>query len=215
MKVGVIGAGNMGSAFARRLSAAGHEVVIASRDMSDAEEAASSVGGSVRAVPHDDVAKGADVLIAATPFPQQADAIRQAGAIDDKVVIEISNPMKEDMSGLAVGLDTSAAEEVAKAVPEARVVKAFNTVFAQVLAEDTPNGSEQPVQVFYASDDDGAKSKARELIESMGFEPVDAGPLANARYLEPMGMLNIYFGYVAERGTTIAPHWQELDRTSR
>jgi 8-hydroxy-5-deazaflavin:NADPH oxidoreductase len=211
MKVGIIGAGNMGSAFARRLSAAGHEVFIASREMADAEQAASAAGGSVRAVPQAELAGRADVLIAATPFAQQADAIRDSGSVDGKVVIEISNPMKEDMSGLAVGLDTSAAEEVSQAVPKARVVKAFNTVFAQVLSERPSHDSDREVQVFYASDDDGAKGQVRDLIDSMGFEPVDAGPLSNARYLEPMGMLNVYFGHMAERGTAIAPKWQALD----
>lgn len=210
MKVGIIGAGNMGSAFARRLSASGHEVFIASRDVTDAEKAASSVGGSVRAVPQGELAARADVLIAATPFAHQAEAIRDSGGVDGKVVIEISNPMKEDMSGLAVGLDTSAAEEVSRAVPSARVVKAFNTVFAQVLSKRPQRDGNREVQVFYASDDDGAKADVRGLIESMGFDPVDAGPLANARYLEPMGMLNIYFGYVAERGTGVAPRWQEV-----
>jgi hypothetical protein len=82
-------------------------------------------------------------------------------------------------------------------------VKAFNTVFAQVLGA-RPTGAAR-VQVFYAGDDDAAKRTVRSLIESMGFEPLDAGPLSNARYLEPVGMLNIYLGYVANMGTDIAP----------
>jgi NADPH-dependent F420 reductase len=204
MKVGVIGAGNMGSAFARRLSAAGHDVVIASRSFEEAQKAAAAVGAKVRAVPQEQVADGVDVVIAATPYDQQADALRASGSLEGKTVVEISNPMKEDMSGLAVGLTTSAAEEVAKSAPGAKVVKAFNTVFAQVLA-DRPSGSAAKVQVFLAADDDAAKRTVRSLAESMGFEPLDAGPLSNARYLEPLGMLNIYLGYVAKLGTDIAP----------
>jgi NADPH-dependent F420 reductase len=204
MRVGIIGAGNMGSAFARRLAAAGHDVVIASRDIEDAKEVAASVGAKVRAVPQPQLADGVDVVIAATPYPQQAGALRASGRLEGKTVVEISNPLKPDMSGLVVGHTTSAAEEVAKAVPGAKVVKAFNTVFAQVLAERPASASAAAVQVFYAGDDGEAKDTVRSLIESMGFEPLDAGPLSNARYLEPLGMLNIYLGYVAKMGTDIA-----------
>jgi predicted dinucleotide-binding enzyme len=203
MKVGIIGAGNMGSAFARRLSAAGHDVFIASRDIEDAKNVAASVGADVRAVPQQQLANSVDVLIAATPYAQQANALRASGPLEGKTVVEISNPVKPDMSGLAVGLTTSAAEEVAKATQGAKVVKAFNTVFAQVLGDRPADAAK--VQVFYAGDDDAAKRTVRSLIESMGFEPLDAGPLTNARYLEPVGMLNIYLGYVANMGTDIAP----------
>jgi NADPH-dependent F420 reductase len=205
MRVGIIGAGNMGSAFARRLSTAGHDVIITSRDIEDARKVATSVGAKVRAVPQQQLAASADVVIAATPFQNQAEALRASGPLEGKTVVEISNPLKPDMSGLAVGHTTSAAEEVAKATQGAKVVKAFNTVFAQVLADRPASTSAAKVQVFYAGDDDAAKRAVRSLIESMGFEPLDAGPLSNARYLEPVGMLNIYLGYVAKMGTDIAP----------
>jgi predicted dinucleotide-binding enzyme len=205
MRIGIIGAGNMGSAFARRLSSAGHDVFIASRDVEDARKVATAAGDRVRAVPLPQLAGSADVLIAATYFPSQVDALRASGSLDGKTVVEISNPLKPDMSGLAVGLTTSAAEEVAKAVPGAKVVKAFNTIFAQVLADRPARAGGAKVQVLYAGDDDAAKGAVRSLIESMGFEPLDAGPLSNARYLEPVGMLNIYLAYVAKMGTDIAP----------
>ena len=115
MKVGIIGAGNMGSAFARRLSSAGHDVLITSRNIDDAKKVAASVGSGVRAVPQQQLAESVDVLIAATPYAQQANALGASGKLDGKAVIEISNPLKPDMSGLAVGHTTSAAEEVAKA----------------------------------------------------------------------------------------------------
>ena len=212
MRVGIIGAGNMGSAFAKRLSSAGHDVVITDRDVEDARKVASAVGARVRAVSQDQLAENAEVVIAATPFPNQLDALRASGKLDGKPVVEISNPMKEDMSGLAVGLTTSAAEEVAQAIPGAQVVKAFNTVFAQVLGDGPTGGAK--VQVFYAGDAEGAKRTVRSLIESMGFEPLDAGPLSNARYLEPLGMLNIYFGYVAKMGTDIAPAVRKVAQQS-
>lgn len=153
IKIGIIGAGNMGSAFAKRLAA--------------------------------------------------------AGDLTGKTVIDITNPLTPDMSGLSIGHTTSAAEEIQKAVPQARVVKAFNTVFAQVLGNDARAGAPK-AQVLYAGDDADAKEAVRALIESAGFEAVDAGPLANARTLEPLGLLNIYLGYVAGRGTGVAPGWQRV-----
>ena len=100
---------------------------------------------------------------------------------------------------------TSAAEEIQRAVPGAKIVKAFNTVFSAVLGSQP--GPDSKVQVFYAGHNAGAKDTVRLLIESIGFEPVDGGPLANARYLEPLGMLNIWMGYVGGRGTNVAPRW--------
>ena len=204
MKIGIIGAGNMGSAFAKRLAAAGHDITVTAKDPAQAERAAAAAGGSVRAVPRDEIARDAEVLILATYYGDVADALGAAGDLNGKTVIDITNPVTPDMSGLVVGHTSSAAEEIQKAVPTARVVKAFNTVFAQVLGAEA---GVTKVQVLYAGDDAGAKDAVRTLIESAGFEAVDAGPLANARQLEPLGLLNIYLGYVAGRGTGIAPAW--------
>jgi 8-hydroxy-5-deazaflavin:NADPH oxidoreductase len=199
MHVGIIGAGNMGSAFAKRLSPIGHSIAITATDMAHADKVASEIGNNARAVPPNAVARGVDLLILATPYAASAEALRTADVSTGTVVVDISNPVKPDMSGLLVGFTTSAAEEIQRAVPEARVVKAFNTVFAQILA------GKAGAQVFCAGDDDTAKRTVRSLIESAGFDPMDAGPLANARYLEPLGMLNIYLGYRAGLGTAVAP----------
>lgn len=207
MQIAIIGSGNMGSAFARRVSAAGHDVTIASKNVEHAKEAARTIGARVRAMPLSDVAQAAEIIIAATPYDQQVEALRPAGTLTGKTIIDISNPLKPDMSGLAIGQTTSAAEEIAKALSGAKIVKAFNTIFAQVLNEGGDFGAGHRAAVFYAGDDEGAKQSVRTLIESMGFEATDAGPLHNARYLEPMGMLNIWFGYMAKRGTAIAPTW--------
>jgi predicted dinucleotide-binding enzyme len=207
-RIGIIGAGNMGRAFATRLAAAGHDVAITAKDPAHAEQAAAAAGASVRAVPRDQIARDAEVLILATYFPDAPDALRAAGDLTGKTVVDITNPLTPDMSGLTVGHTTSAAEEIQKAVPTAKVVKAFNTIFAQVLG--APAGSGTKAQVLYAGDDAAAKDAVRALIESAGFEAVDAGPLANARQLEPLGLLNIYFGYVAGRGTGVAPAWRQV-----
>jgi 8-hydroxy-5-deazaflavin:NADPH oxidoreductase len=205
MKVLVIGAGNMGSGFVKQLTAAGHQVTVTARDAAKAQALAQQYGA--QATPAAGAAKGADVIVVATPYAETAGALANAGDLSGKTVIDISNPVTPDYMALTVGHSTSAAEEIARAVPGAEVVKGFNTVFAQVLADGANLGGDQKVTVFLASDSEPAKQKARELAESMGFQTMDAGGLKNARYLEPLGGLNIYFGYGAGLGTTIAPSW--------
>ncbi len=158
----------------------------------------------MKVVPSAEVGKGVDLIIAASPAGSQVEALRTVGDLKGKVVIAIANPLKSDFSGLSVGFTTSFAEELEKAIPEAKIVKAFNTVFAQVLSEGPDFGGGLRAAAFYCGDDEGAKKTVHALIESIGFEAIDAGPLKNARNLEPMGMLNIWFGYVAKRGTGIA-----------
>ena len=207
MKIAIIGTGNMGSALAKRLIAAGHEVVLTARNLDKAHKLARALGERARATSIEEVASGADLVIAATPFTEQATALRSISRIAGMPVIEISNPVTPDFTDLAVGHTTSAAEEIAKSVPSAKIVKAFNTVFAQVLAEGGDFGGGRRVPVFFAGDDDDAKRKVQTVIDSIGFEAIDAGPLENARYLEPIGMMNIYLGYKAKLGTGIAPTW--------
>jgi predicted dinucleotide-binding enzyme len=209
MKIGIIGAGNMGSAFARRLTAAGHEVAITARDQDEARQAAEQAGPKARAVPQGDVAEGTDLLILAVPFGEAAKALKAVRNTDGKAVVDISNPLNEEGSALVVGHTTSAAEEIQRSAPRVKVVKAFNTVFAQILGAPAP-GNGAKVQVFYAGDDAGAKDTVRRVIESASFEAVDAGALANARNLEPLGMLNIWLGYAGERGTGVAPAWRQV-----
>ena len=205
MKVTVIGSGNMGSGFVKQLQAAGHSVRVTGRDAAKAAALASQYAG-VQSVPLAAAARDSDVIVLATPFESAADALRSAGDLGGKVVVDVTNPLTPDYMGLTVGHGTSAAEQIAQAVPGAEIVKGFNTVFAQVLAEGAQLGGRK-VTVFLASDSERAKQTARALAESMGFETMDAGGLKNARYLEPLAGLNIYFGYGAGLGTGIAPTW--------
>jgi len=205
MKITVIGAGNMGSAFVKQLTRAGHQVSVTARDGAKAEKVAAANPGA-RAVPTSGAAEGADALVLATGYADAVGALQSVGVLAGKVVIDITNPLTADYMGLTVGHSTSAAEEIAKAVPGIELVKAFNTVFAQVLADGAELDGKQ-VTVFCASDSERAKQTARALAESMGFETLDAGGLKNARYLEPLAGLNIYLGYGAGLGTSIAPTW--------
>lgn len=206
MKVLVIGAGNMGSGFVKQLSAAGHTVSVTARDAAKAAAAAAQYVNA-KAVPAAGAAEGQDVVILATGYGDAVSALQSVGSLQGKVVVDITNPLTADYMGLTLGYSTSASEEIAKAVPGAHVVKAFNTVLAQVLGQGAVLADGSRVTVFVAGDNEAAKATVQALAESLGFATADAGGLKNARYLEPVAGLNIYFAYGAGRGTAIAPAW--------
>jgi NADPH-dependent F420 reductase len=205
MKVLVIGAGNMGSGFAKQLTAAGHKVAINSRNSAKAQTLAKQVGAE--AVSGAQAATGADVIVIATPYSEAISALQGLGNLNGKIVVDVTNPLSADYMSLTVGHSTSAAETIAAAVPGALVVKAFNTIFAQVLADGADFGNQRKVPVFVATDDARAKETVKALAQSIGFDVIDSGGLKNARYLEPLAGLNIYLGYGAGLGTSIAPTW--------
>jgi len=204
MKVSVVGSGNMGSGFVKQLAKAGHEVRVTSRHPEKAQALAGRFGAQA-VTPA--VAKESDVLILATAYGDALEALRGVGPRAGQVVVDVTNPLSADYMALTLGHTTSAAEEIAKAVPGVRLVKAFNTVFAQILAEGPDFGAAGTVPVFVAGDDAAAKQTVTTLARSLGFEVIDAGGLKNARYLEPLAGLNIYLGYGAGLGTGIAPTW--------
>lgn len=208
MKVAIIGTGNMGAGLAATLAAAGHEVSIGARDLAKAAALADKVGHGAMGGGIAAAAKLADLVILALPFDAVADAIKQAGDLAGKVLVDISNPISADYKELVIGHTTSAGEEIQKLAPQAKVVKAFNTIFAQLLApESRPN---KTLQVFVAGDDAAAKASVSELAKSVSFEAVDAGPLSNSRYLEPIGEMNIHFGYFLGKGPVVAPAWVQV-----
>ena len=206
MKITIIGTGNMGSALVKQLTRAGHQVSVTARDAAKAAQLAAAHPGAV-AVATAGAADGADAVVLATGYADAVNALKSVGNLTGKVVIDITNPLTADYMGLTLGHTSSAAEEIAKAVPGAEVVKAFNTLFAKVLADGADLGSGQTATVFHASDSERAKQTVKAVAESMGFKTIDAGGLINARYLEPLAGLNIYLGYGAGLGTSIAPTW--------
>jgi len=204
MKVLLIGAGNMGAGFVKQFAAAGHQVSVTGRDAAKAQALAAQFGA--QAVPSAGAAKDRDVIVLATGYTDAVAALQSVGDLEGKTVVDVTNPLAADFMSLTVGHTTSAAESIAASIPGAHVVKAFNTVFAQVLAAGPELGG-QKVPVFVASDDKAAKETVKALAQSVGFDVIDAGGLRNARYLEPLGGLNIYLGYGAGLGTSIAPTW--------
>jgi predicted dinucleotide-binding enzyme len=128
--------------------------------------------------------------------------------LDGKIVVDLSNPVKPDFSGLLLGHTSSAAEEIQRVAKGAKVVKAFNTIFAGLF--DTPSNSTADVPVFLAGNDETAVEAVSALVVAAGFKSEKTGGLDAARLLEPLGMLNIRFGYGLGRGTNIAPNWLDV-----
>jgi predicted dinucleotide-binding enzyme len=179
MRIGIIGGGKVGMALGTALRRAGHEAVLLRRDpAAPGELPAAPLGPLERA--------GAYIL--ATPYAAAAEALAacRTGAVP---VLDATNPltMGPDGLALAIGHATSGAEEIARAVPGARLVKAFNTTGFGVMA-DASRFTPRPV-MFAASDDAEARALALRLADEIGFDPVDAGPLAAARLLEAHAML--------------------------
>ena len=206
MSIAVIGTGNMGSGLAAQLARADCVVALAGRDANKARTVAATIGPQVTACDARTAAADAAVIFLAVPFDAVAAALASLGDIAGKVVVDLTNPLTPDFMALVIGHDTSAAETIAAGVPGARVVKAFNTILAQVMAQGSDFGAER-AQVFVATDDDAAKNTVFELARRLGFSPVDAGPLRNARYLEPLAGQNIQFAYALGQGKQITPVW--------
>ena len=207
MNISIIGAGNMAKGLAARFADAGHSVTLASRDCTTADAVARNLAGNVSSAPIASVTQSADIVLLAVPYDAAGEAVEAAGGLAGKIVVDITNPMKADFSGLSIGHTASAAEEIQKRAPEARVVKAFNTIFAQLL-QNGGQAAGQPAPVFVAGDDEAARAAVVKLAKSAGFDTLETGGLATARYLEPLAALNITLGYGLGHGTDIAPTWQ-------
>lgn len=187
--VTVFGAGNIGSAVASIAVKAGANVQVIDRN----QEKAAAIAG-VTAGTFGEAAIAGDIVVLALPYPAYADVIASYGdQLAGRTVVDPSNPIDFTTFDLALPEGVkSAAEGLAAALPNAKVVKAFNTTFAATLASGVNDGAPTVVQV--AADDDDAKTAVRELIEAGGLKTVDAGPLKRAQYLEGMGALQIILG---------------------
>lgn len=184
MNVGIIGAGNVGKALATAGVRAGHAVTISSTTPDEAARAAAAASASAGRS-NQAVVAGANMVILAVPFDAVRGIVDELGAaLDGKVLIDVTNRFApEQLDG------PSNAERIQQMVPKARVVKAFNTIFASHQADPAIDGVQ--LDGFVVGDDAAAKQQALDLVASLGFRPIDAGPLAMARALEGMGTLNI------------------------
>lgn len=188
MKVAIIGSGNVGKALAASAKKAGHSVTISSKHAGNAQEAANTTNTQA-AGSNKEAVEGADLVILAVPTDKVDEVVGAlAPDLEGKVVVDVSN--RVDMQDPAKTLDgTSVAERIQRRVPKAHVVKAFNYAFASRMADPKVDGYR--LDAFAAGDDEAAKKEVLEFAESIGFRPIDAGPLAMARALEGMAALNI------------------------
>jgi 8-hydroxy-5-deazaflavin:NADPH oxidoreductase len=184
-KIGIIGDGNVGNALRRGLDRAGYQVRAVGKDPGQVKE----TGG------------WADVVILAVPYGAIDDAIAALGdGVTGKTLVDVTNALTGDMR-LASGCTTSGAEALQQKARAAKVVKAFNTQFASHMDSGAVDG--QQLTTFAAGDDANAKRQVIQMARDIGFDAVDAGPLQNARLLEPLGYFNIQLGYALGLGTEI------------
>ena len=189
MNIAIIGTGNVGAALGSSLARAGHQVIFAGVDAEKAAGVAAAAGASSTATAAAAVDR-ADVVVLAVPYGAVPGIAAQlAPSVNGKVVIDATNPLKSDFSGLATEGGPSGAELLAALLPGARVVKAFNTVFAGNQGNPAAQGA--TLDALFATDDEEARRVVADLASSIGFRPVYVGPLAAARELESLAWLNI------------------------
>ncbi|GAB2520742.1 NADPH-dependent F420 reductase [Nocardia heshunensis] len=193
---GIVGAGSMGRAIATRLATAGHPVLLGDRHPERARQVAAEIAADLPApVRATEVAGvvGADIVVVALWYPGTIDFARQyADDLRGKIVVDIANPLDETYTGLTLPPTTSAAEQLAGALPASLIVKAFNTVPAQVLIDGVLD--DLPMDTFVAADDAATKAYVLDLLEGTGLRGIDAGVLANARLLERLTAFGIELG---------------------
>ena len=184
--ISIIGSGGMATAISGRIAKAGHAVEVVSRDPAKARAladklAAGATTGTYGAAP------AGDIVILAVPYASASAVVTEFGhALDGKVIIDITNPVSPDLTGLVTPHGSSGAQEIAKGAPAgAHVVKAFNTIFGHVLAEGGR------LDALIAADDPEAKARVSTFIESLGLRPLDVGGLHMASTLEALGLMMI------------------------
>jgi predicted dinucleotide-binding enzyme len=183
--ISIIGSGNMARAIGARAVKGGNEVEVVSRDAAKAEALAKTLGGCARAGKFGTTPAG-DIVILAVPYPSAVPVVTQYGdVLAGKIIVDITNPFNADATGLVTADDTSVAQELAKVAPASvHVVKAFNTIFGHVLAQEG-----RSMDALFAGDDAQAKASVSTFIESLGLRPLDVGGLGMAHWLEGAGLL--------------------------
>jgi 8-hydroxy-5-deazaflavin:NADPH oxidoreductase len=188
MRIAIVGAGNVGKALSAAAVAAGHDVAVSATTKENAEEAAAAAGARA-AANNADAVNGAEIVVLALPHAAVDEVANELGpALAGKVVVDASNPLNTTFTDL-VTVGTSSAEDLQRQLPDASVIKAFNTTFAS--RHGSPTEGDAPLDAFIAGDDADAKAKFGELASSLGYRVIDAGSLRMARSLEEMAFLNI------------------------
>jgi 8-hydroxy-5-deazaflavin:NADPH oxidoreductase len=191
VNIAVLGTGRVGGTLGKRWAQRGHRVRFGSRDPKSAkvQTLIADAGPNASVVTAREAVAESDVIVYAGPWSFARAILTEVGSLAGKVVIDCTNPLTADFTGLDVGHTTSAAERIAEWAPGARIVKAFNNVSSAIMSN--PVFGDQRATMFYCGDDKEAKLITRQLAEELDFDAVDAGPLKIARYLEPFAMLYI------------------------
>lgn len=212
MRIGILGSGRMGGKLGTILALAGHQVVFSySRHPDRLERLAREAGKNSRAGTPLEAAQGADALLLAVHWDRLDDVLEMAGDLSGKAILTCSNPMDSGDTRLVVAHSSSGAEVLAGRVPGARIVSAFNTVPSEVLfGVYNARGKSQRPSLVYCGDDASAKTIAAGLIQDAGFDPVDAGPLAMARYTAPFALLVAQLAYEGIGGPELAYRFERM-----
>jgi NADPH-dependent F420 reductase len=189
MKIGTLGTGRMANKLAKLWTAKGHQVFFGSRNAHKARQLAASLGPNANGGTQAEAVAFGEVILLAVPWTAAEETLKALGPFEGKILIDMTNPIKPTEAGmqLAMGHTTSFAEEIARLVPGAKVVKAFNSIYFDNL--DKPHYGAAKAGAFFCGDDDQAKAVVTQLSRDIGFDPVDSGPLTNARLLEPLAVL--------------------------
>ncbi len=212
MRIGILGSGLMGGKLGTLFARAGHEVVFSyARSEQKLKRLAREAQGNARSGTPREAAQ--DAVLLAVHWSRMDDVLNQAGDLSGKVIVTCSLPMNDDNTDLALAHTSSGAEELAKMIPNARVVAAFNTVPSEVLfgVYDAKRKARRP-SLVYCGDDERGKGVAAALIRDVGFDPVDAGPLRIARYIEPFALLVGQLAYGGKGGPELAYRFERLGK---
>jgi len=204
LRIAVLGTGGVGAALGTRWAATGHAVTYGSRTPTSEKVqqlVAKSGTQAAAALPRQAIV-GADAILFAVPWPAARETLVQLGDLTDRVLIDCTNPLLSDLSGIELGHIISAGEQIAAWSPGAKIVKAFNTASVKVMLN--PQFGDHRATMFYCGDDAAAKLTVRQLIEAIGFDPVDTGSLTSSRYLEPLAMLYIHLAFRQGFGSNCA-----------
>jgi 8-hydroxy-5-deazaflavin:NADPH oxidoreductase len=185
MKIGILGSGNIGGRLGVHWANAGHDVMFSSRHPEKLSNLASATHSKARTGTAAEAVASSEVILLAVPYSALGDILAAAGPLEGKIVIDATNPYTS--KGLAVPDTTTAYAELSKKIPSARVVKAFNTMMAKILSDQSHR--ESPLIVFISGDDAGAKEAAARLARDAGFDPYDLGDGSHTHLQEPRGPL--------------------------
>jgi len=186
MEIGIVGSGEMGRTLGQRWTLKEHKVLFGSRNLDKVNEWIKKNDVKATSGTYNEASNYGKIVLLATTWSDTKNALEAVNSLAGKILIDCTNPESKD--GLVVGLDTSGAEEIAKIAKGAKIVKAFNHIYGSMLTKGTKFGKDS-ASIFYCGDDLDSKKIVAKLAREIGLEPIDAGELESARYLEPLAAL--------------------------